>query len=70
MSVTCNVPPQWALLRQRAIIGLFTWQTDGKDFASSLDDDGLRVHTSQGVDGASPPSSDEEGENERAAGGG
>jgi hypothetical protein len=43
--------------------------TDGEDSASLSDDDGPHVHTSQGVDGASPPSSDEEGENEHAAGG-
>ena len=44
--------------------------TDSEDFASSPDDDGMHVHISQGVDGASPPSSDEECENERASRGG
>ena len=29
--------------------------TDGEDFASSPDDDGLHVHINQGVDDASPP---------------
>jgi hypothetical protein len=43
--------------------------TDSEDFASSPDDDRPHVHISQGVDDASPTSSDEEGENERAAGG-
>jgi hypothetical protein len=43
--------------------------TDGEDSASSSDDDGPHFHISQGVDDASPTSSDEEGENERAAGG-
>ncbi len=41
--------------------------TDRQDFTFSPDEDRPRICTSQGVDGASPPSSDEEGENERAA---
>jgi hypothetical protein len=44
--------------------------TDGDDSAFSPDDNGPHVHISQGVDGASPSSSDEKGENEHAAGGG
>jgi hypothetical protein len=44
--------------------------TDCEDSAFSPDDDGPHVQISQGVDDASPPSSDEEGENECAAGGG
>ncbi len=44
--------------------------TDGEDSASSPNDGGPHVHTNQGVDGASPPSSDEECENERASRGG
>jgi hypothetical protein len=42
--------------------------TDGENSASSPDDDGPHVHLSQQLDGASPPSSDEEDENELAAG--
>jgi hypothetical protein len=41
--------------------------SDGEDSASSPDDDGPHVHISLGVDGASPPSIDEEGENEHVA---
>ncbi len=42
--------------------------TDGEVSTSSPDDDGLHIHISQGVDGASSPSSDGEDENECAAG--
>jgi hypothetical protein len=44
--------------------------TDSEDSTSSPDDNGLHVHISQGLDDESPTSSDEEGENERATGGG
>jgi hypothetical protein len=63
-TTTMSPPPA------KAVISLLTWQTDGEDPASSPDDDGPHVHISHRVDGASPPSSDEECENEHAAGGG